>query len=447
MDDTDILRIAEEPEVPYPNPIMDHRFVVWTSTSTLSDLDTVLDHVVTLKPVFSLPLGLSKLLHFRTLLELRRGASDQDPETFVTDDLASRNGKGSRDLLLGVPVDTRSNPVHRHAVQYISDFGLIPSVSQSKGLPEIVTSVSYGCAEQDKLSNSMFWFSDCKRLIVIALEEGTAFNEQYPMSVGDISIVSVDKMRTQFRLFFGSAIYIVMGYPTTYSRGIGRSVTGAKYMTSAMTLSSIAYPGINTVNRKSDGKSLTHVSCPDCRRPLEVVKAVPRPESPKLTPQVLVTVVCDEEDCLSAIKTGRAHEGEFDKRIVLATDPALLRAELLEVWDEYILVPVVMKHSQKRGLADYSVPEGFVSPVLFPNSIESTSKPTMYTILQALQCKELLDTPVLLVDPNGNSSVCIKPDKKTYELMMQELRDWNHPCHKARGSALAFVKEWIEIYC
>lgn len=415
---------------------LEHQFVAWSATSEASSLLDKTFHVVTAKPICNLPTEFSKLLDFRTRLEARRGSINNDPATFVINEFGSRNGKGSRDLLLGGPVDTRSNPLHRFVIQYLDDLRMLADYSKTE---EIVISVSYGSCLQEKLNRSIFAHARCKRLFVIALEEGTNFHidgEFYPvMNIGDVAVIPLIPMR-QLHLVSGSAIYVVFGVQKCRKNYNQVSMPGA------VKLESLHYEGICTVNRKSStGTNLPAIACPDCRRPTELVHA----QSPKRSnsdPSVLVTVVCDEAECKTAIEIGL--QTKIERKLILVTDAALITPSLLAVWPEQELVTAIRKYPNKRTLTDYYVPAGFVSPVLFQKS--SSEKDTLYTLMRAIGCASISETQILLTDPTGTESVCVTPNKETFDLMMTELRDWNHPCHRQRRSPIRFIREWIEVY-
>lgn len=393
-------------------------------------------------------------------LENRRGSQDADPITFVTNDFASRNGGGSKDLLLGVPVDPRSNQVHRHSVQFLDDLRLIARMSDfvNKPEPAIVISVSYASAEQPGMNRAILAYARCERILFIALEEKTAFfvddQEYEPMSIGDISGIPLrgTRLSSRFRLSRGSGIYVVMGQPVAYSFGKGRApqgtnASGFKTMNGLVELSS-EDRGTVTVNRRVKGKHLPVIACPDCRRPLEIRKK-PSESVPGLpeNSSVLVTVVCDEREARSAIVTGNSQSSEYTRKIVLVTNDALLSPDLCEVWTEHDSVFLLYKHKQRRGLTDYHVPSGYVSPLLFPKAMNPPLKESAYTIIQAVACAKVLgETVITLIDPDGKLSVNLRPSTQMHEQMMDELRDWNHPCHKGRKSAISFIKEWVQNY-
>jgi hypothetical protein len=70
----------------------------------------------------------------------------------------------------------------------------------------------------------------------------------------------------------------------------------------------------------------------------------------------------------------------------------------------------------------------------------------MYTLLQAINLPELENKWLKIVDGGTLEAVVVKGSAKTYKQMMCELRDWNHPCHKPRHSAVSFIKEWTKAY-
>jgi hypothetical protein len=158
----------------------------------------------------------------------------------------------------------------------------------------------------------------------------------------------------------------------------------------------------------------------------------------------LVTVVSDELVAQEAIDMGQRVSGRFANHVIVVTDPSLISADMKRIWPVQYLTKTLTKWTKRRGLQDYNVPEDFVSPILFPKG--DTIKDTMYCMVRAFGVEQLWGHNVWLVEPNGENGVEVTPSKSMYDQMVAELRDWTHPCHKSRNSAIGFVHEWLRAY-
>ena len=408
---------------------------------------------------------ISRLFSFRQALGETRSA-DCDPKWFVTNIYGARFGGGSKELLNGVAVDPKMNPVHRYAIQYLSDIGLLKQLASMPAGPIrdghslLVTAVSILDESQPVVNKSIFAHSRSHRLALIAVDDCTIVTSNgvdYPnLRAGEVLVIPTESRHiiASLRVRRGFTIAVVLGYPEAISAKKGKAPTGTNACgfsttNAKITMDSINFEGSTTVNRraKTAGMFLPKVSCPDCRRPLEIMRREMEAEGGTASvPDVLVTVVCDVKEAKAAVATGTRLDNQYPSRVIFLTDPMLADDDLKSSWPVQLTVSVLRKHAQPRGLQDYEVPPGFVSPVLFPRLMNPPVKDTAYTIIQALGCDELWGKCIRLVDPNGRMGVSVVPNSTMYSRMMTELRDWNHPCHHGRYSGISLIQEWLDAY-
>ena len=383
---------------------------------------------------------------------------ETDPSWFVVNSFGSRPGNGSKDLLAGSPVDPKSNPAHRHAIQYLADVGLLKMLSlapigdgRSATDPLLVTTVSFMDGSVPELNKGVLTFARVRRIALIAIEGRTALKisgQEFSLEqAGEVvSFTLPDKQ--DLKILSGSVILVALGHLYVYSTSRNRLAHSG--ITATIELQSTEYEGIKTSNRrgKAPGVHEPLVPCPDCRRPIEVRKvdkdrAITETSSDT---EVLVTVVCDEQDLLNAISTAQDIKDRYSDRVVLVTDERLVTDELKALWPKQRVVKALTRWTKKRGMQDYAVPEGFVTPILFPKTLEYSIKDTMYTTVRAIGIEDLWGRRVWLIDPDAQHGVEVVPSKTMYSQMLAELRDWNHPSHQARESAINFIHDWVQVY-
>jgi hypothetical protein len=399
--------------------------------------------------------SLEKLLKFAARLEESRSLSS-DPAWFVVNEFGSRSGAGSKDLLLGVPVDPKCNPAHKHAVQYLADTGLLiglsspPFEDDSKQRQSLmVTSVSFMDTSIAQLNKGVTSFSKVRRLALISLQESTSVSiagvEQLLARVGDVVTFGMHEMMS-LNFVAGSGILVAFGSLIAHVAARNRLTHSG--VRGAVELQSIEFSSIKTTNRvgRTAGVFQSLIPCPDCRRAIEIRRYIERETDAVSATETLVTVICDENELVAAIETGNNIKARYADRVALVTDEKFITEDLKEIWPVQHVVSPLNKWTKKRGLHDYCVPEGFVTPVLFPKTLEHVIKDTMYTTIRAVGVEQLWGKRVWLIDPDAHHGVELIPSKAMYTQMLAELRDWNHPGHQARESAVTFITEWTQIY-
>jgi hypothetical protein len=396
----------------------------------------------------------SELLSFAESLEKAREQGFTDPEWFVVNIFGSKFGKGSRELLVGHSVDPKCNPVHRHCVQYLADTGLLAVASHSYGEALFVASVSYFDEKQESLNKIIF--QSCRPyhmfLIVLAPSTVTASGEfEYPES-GERSVIYISlrnpRIADNLRVMKGATIAVVLG--TLDPVFNHRNPSNGPSLNAQISMKSKEYTGLETTNRRTQtrGQLYPHVACPDCRRPIELQKVIeePRYEASSSSDTIIVTVVCDEEEAISALEAGLCAVSRYSQRVLYVTSSSLLNDDLQSAYTSHGLVKALTRWPKKRGMKEYSVPDGYVSPALLPKGTDINQKDSMYTIIQALGRPELWGKTIWLVEPSGENGIEVTPTKSMYGQMILELREWSHPCHRARSSAVCFIREWINTY-
>jgi len=382
-----------------------------------------------------------------------------DPNWFVFNFFGARFGMGSKALLSGVPVDPRCNPVHRYSMQYIADMGLLGICSSYATQSLIAVAVSYLCERQDGFNKSALAYAKCQRLVIISITNDTVLRIgelAYPvLYIGEICVVSLQsrKIIGGLRLESGAAVAVVFGTPEPYSNTKGRAAPGCyasgfASVNAKIELESAKIEGVITGNRKTSTKGLfqSKLACPDCRRPLEIRKSEPSQEYdlPNFSNAVFVTVVCDESETENAVKI--ASGSQYSDRIVFVTDTGLVSDKLRGAFEVRGPIASLQKHRVKRGIHDYCVEEGFVTPIIFPKTADPPIKDTMYTMIQALGDEVLWGRRVRISEPDGSAYADVIPSERMYKELKMELKDWNHPCHRARRSATGLIREWWEVY-
>lgn len=381
-----------------------------------------------------------------------------DPNWFVFNIFGARFGMGSKALLSGVPVDPRCNPVHRYSMQYIADMGLLGICSSSATESLIVVAVAYLCDRQDGFNKSALAYAKCQRLVIISITNETVLrigDLDYPgLDTGELCIVPLQSRKVvgSLRVRSGAAVAVVFGTPEPYSNTKGRAAPGCyasgfASVNAKIELESVKLDGVVTGNRKTSTKGLfqSNLACPDCRRPLEIRKSEPSQENKlsDFSDAVLVTVVCDESEAENAVKISSG--SQYSERIVFVTDTGLVSDNLRGAFEVRGPITTLQKHRVKRGLHDYCVEDGFVTPIIFPKTADPPIKDTMYTMIQALGDSVLWGRRVRISEPDGSAYADVIPSERMYKELKMELKDWNHPCHKARRSATGLIREWWEV--
>ena len=399
------------------------------------------------------PESFFRLLKFHTSLENARCPEFSEPVWFVQNLFGARFGKGSKELLAGHSVDPKCNPIHQHSVQYLADMGLLMALSRAKSMQSFVSSVSYFDDTQESLNNSIFQFGRPCYICLIALTSRTriALSEnEYPAAErGSVIILPVlDSCTTnRLRVVHGATIAVVFGSldPVCNTKSFVNAINAQ------MSLFSVEYSDSESFNRKTGNRSLflPQIACPDCRRPIQIRKtsATEKPGDVENQDSAIVTVICDEEEAACALETGLCAINRYTQRLLYASDSSFISSELRAIYTNCETVEPLLRWSKKRGIKDYSVPQGFVSPALIPKGRGLSSKDTMYTIVQVIGRPEIWGKKIWLVDPSGENGIELVPTKSMYRQMISELREWSHPCHKARSSAVCFIREWIRAYC
>jgi hypothetical protein len=400
----------------------------------------------------SLPQIENCVMRLRTALK-----NDEVQKCFVVNYAGARYGGSMLELVAGVPVDPKVNPVQRHSTQYLADQNLMDALcsppsdsNKSQQRDSIVTAVGFMGLSDGSMNRGMVSQARVDRLAFISLDDqfqlqvGT--NLSPPASRGQVISFEWSSNMDLPVVLNGVGIVVAFGWPYV--------LTHAKYkpahrgMNATVSLTSQSWKGLTTTNRRSRHKGImqTQAACPDCRRPVEIQKVDPTGMPPEYTGDIemLVTVVCDNEDVGKAIETGNRVASRFPNRVVMATSEALLTDQLRSVWTTQHLINPLTKWTKKRGLQEYSVPAGFVTPILFPRN--DSIKETMYCLVQALGVESLFGHRIWLMDPAGENGLELVPSKEAHEQILGELRDWNHPCHKSRDSAVTLIHEWISAY-
>ena len=396
----------------------------------------------------------SELLPFGESLEKAREQGFTDPEWFVVNIFGSKFGKGSKELLVGHSVDPKCNPVHRHSVQYLADIGLLGAASYSHGEALLVSSVSYFDEKQESLNKIIFQSSRPYHMFLIVLAPSTviAYGEnRYPKS-GESSVIFIPlrnpRIADNLRVLKGATVAVVFGTldPVSNHRNPSNGFT----LNAQISMKSKEYIGLETTNRRTQtrGHLYSQVACPDCRRPIEIQKVIekPRNEAGSSSDTIIVTVVCDEEEAILAQEAGLCAVSRYSQRVLYVTSTSLLNDDLQSAYTSHGLVKGLSRWPKKRGMKEYSVPDGYVSPALLPKGTDINQKDSMYTIIQALGRPELWGKTIWLVEPSGEHGIEVSPTKSMYCQMILELREWSHPCHRARSSAICFIREWINAY-
>lgn len=376
---------------------------------------------------------------FAEAIEARKSA-EVDPKWHVFTYLTARFSGGARELLQGVPVDPKSNPCHRHATQYLADLGLL-----TKWRGSLVTAVGYFSTEQGAVNKSMTASTTIDRFVFISLHDYTRFEDKranlVPLKRGDVLVVTQPEELPTCETGFG--VLVVMGYPDYRGRGAVEPLKATVILTSRdMNIRA-------TTNRPVPEKPNTYqgqIACPDCRRPIrmEISDTIEGAIEPAGEPDLLVTVVTDKEEADQAIQMGLRVGRRFPNRFIVTTDTELITDDVKAVWPATASATPLLRWMKRRGMHDYAVPEGFVSPILFPKG--ESVKDSFYSLVQAIGITELAGKRIWLVDPEGDHGVDVIPSRPMHRQMVAELRDWTHPCHKWRESPIAFILEWTKAY-
>ena len=401
--------------------------------------------------------SLSELAEFRERVRKVDVTAD-DPRWFVRNDFGCRFGGGSKEMLDGIPVDPKANHLHRYALQYLADQGILRILSRpistdtGARLREVIaTAVGYFSVEQGSFNKALCSLARVERFAIISMEPGTQVsvgqNVLPELGVGttlEVNWMGSDSLPS---VLSGRGIVVVFGWPSAYNTSKNR-LSGSSINANVKLSSRDLNTGV-TLNRKCRNKSAFEklLACPDCRRPVEILKQVDSecaPSEKEAAIEHLVTVVCDELEAREAIDMGQRVSARFPNRVIAVTDPNLISEEMRRIWPVQYVTKTLGKWTKRRGLQDYSVPEDFVSPILFPKG--DTIKDTMYSMVRALGLQPLWGHKVWLIEPSGENGVEVTPSKGMYDQMLAELRDWTHPCHKSRNSAIGFVHEWIRAY-
>jgi hypothetical protein len=397
---------------------------------------------------------LTGLHDFCLSLERQRG-SGSDPRWEIHSFLNSRPGgdaskSSSLKLLDGSPVDPRSNTAHRLATQYLADIQLLKYLSRDEEMV-VVTAVGYFCSQQERMHMDMIASTSVHYLVFIALDSPTMIQvgSSVPaeLGAGDVLVLPWSRNLPTPTCIQGKGVSVVLGVPLmppSCRRRYKYTETNARIQVSSALSGS--RPTSSRIG-KDQPSFQTLVACSDCRRPLRVgiwqqqEENIPNNSEGHVT---LVTVACDEEEIAWAVETGRRVSSSFDGMLLLVTSEALLTDDVRSVWPNCEVVTPLTRWKQRRGMKDYNVPDGFISPLLFPKSGEI--KDSCYTLVQAIGIQSLWNRHIWLMDPKGEHGVEVTPNKIMYRQMVAELRDWNHPCHKWRESPIAFIQEWTNAY-
>jgi hypothetical protein len=389
-------------------------------------------------------------LRFRDLIVDSRAPDFSDPAWFVANWYGARLGKGSRELLSGVGVDPKCNPVHRYAVQYLADTGLLQVLSDLDESDSFALSVSFFDEKQESMNKTILLGGRAHQICLIVLSSTViSMNEDQFPEIKEGSVicfpVTADERFDNFRISKGETIAVVVG-----SLDAPRSCFPRPSVNAQIVLKSMEYEGFETANRRaqSEGEYSSLIACPDCRRPIQAqIFSSERNITPVADQNpVIITVICDEEEGALAVETGTFAMTRYNERILLATNESFITDELRAVYTRCGTVKPLSRWSKKRGLKDYAVPTGYVCPALIPKGTELTLKDTMYTIIQALGVEELWGRSAWLVEPSGQNGVEVIPSKSMYSQITAELREWSHPCHRPRHSAIELVRDWVNAY-
>jgi hypothetical protein len=396
--------------------------------------------------------SLVELYDFRDVLESLR-SSGSDPKWVFFSNISGKFGGGSRQLREGIPVDPKSNTVHRAAIQFLADQGVLDVLSSITGRSPntdqvLVNAVAYFCSEQQSVNRAVFSNANVQFIVFISLATQTTFDVKGSLvkfSEGEASVLPRDNLPTFVE---GNGVLLAFGFPEMGQSSLRRFQSVGE-INANIVLTSVDLNERQSTNRASQsvGMFQTLVACPDCRRPLNVSSLSRAPAQGKQEHtdiDLLVTVACDEDEVGGAIATGRRVSSKFPNRMIVITQENLLSEEVRFAWPQQVVVRALRRWPKRRGLQDYNVPEGYVSPVLFPKG--DVMKDTFYSIVQALGVKSLWGKKVWLIDPNGDHGVEVKPTEAMHKQMLAELREWTHPCHKFRESPIALVEEWVRVY-
>ena len=368
----------------------------------------------------------------------------------------SRDGGGLIDIVCGGALDPRCNQNHGNAIQYLDDQHVLDVLAsrESPDIKSFVTSVFLlSESTSTKLNAAVCGFGTIDRIAFITVSDAGSIavgNDTYPLlRKGEIVAISSGVDLSLFKVSTGSFVGVCFGTPgVVRSRAATGSVkSGPKpVIDTRVVLRSKYYSDIpTTVNRLigTDGLYQSQIACPDCRRPLDIVgDDVVRMESPESADPGLNLVVVIWNTAMADSLQDVDISGYTSDKWLLHTDEKLLAGRDVSKWTHVCQVRGMSRYKIKRGNLDSCVPAGYVSPTLFSRE----SDPLMYTMIQALSIPDLEGKLIRIVDMGNGEHITLRASVNLYKQIVYELRDWNHPCHRPRRSALGLFREWARSY-
>ena len=396
---------------------------------------------------------LDNLVNFS--LEVAKSAQHEDFTT--SDHFGSRDGVGLMDIVTGAAMDPRCNPHHGNAIQYLDDQNVLDLLASGEAatVTSFATSVFFlSDSTSTKISESVLKFGVVHRIALFAVSDVASFvigKETYPiLRKGEIVAMLRTVDFTSFKVASGSLIGVCFGIPGTIR---ARSTVGtikqpSKSINARVVLRSTFYNEVpTTVNRPATTEGLfqSQIACPDCRRSLNILEdcfeKIPKPAPDE---DVHLVVVVWNPEMANKLKDVDVSRYPKTNRWLLYTDESLLEGKeyLKARWANTVQVRRMGRYNTKRGNLDSCVPSGFVSPTLFSRDSDAF----MYTLIQGLSLVELEGKMLSLLDINTGEHISIRSRSNLYTQLVYEIRDWNHPCHRPRRSAIGILKEWSRSY-
>ena len=369
----------------------------------------------------------------------------------------ARDGGGLIDIVCAGALDPRCNPHHGNAIQFLDDQHLLDLLASSNSVDQTIFATSVfllADVTSTKMSEAVLKFGSVERVALITVSDVGGFiigKDTHPiMRKGELVVLSSPTSITSFKVTSGAFVGVCFGTPGTVR---ARSAMSACKSLNAsidarIVLRSNFYNDIpSTVNRPAATSGLyqAQIACPDCRRALNISQDIVEETVRRLTDEELnIVVVVWHSEMVEKLEEFDTTPYKPQTRWLLYTDEKLLEGKehIKTKWPNQVQVRRMSRHSIKRGNLDSCVPAGFVSPTLFSRE----SDIAMYTLIQGLSLSQLEGRLIRLVDLSSGDHINMRSRINLYRQIIYELRDWNHPCHRPRRSAIGLLKEWTRSY-